>query len=210
MSYLNIKEAIEYTGKSNSTLRNHLRTLKASGNKTFNGKEILSYKLLKNNSKQIFILKDYLDSVYNADKSNNIQTDTQITSDSTSLIEALKDHITTLKEELSNRNKQIDDFLILEQRAMERIQEQNHIIHQLNTIIDEKQKVIESKSNNTVKQSFTEDIESVESLDEQEDLTEQTQNLAKHRQDVLKSEMSKNQDIYEWLEQNSFNRRKDD
>jgi hypothetical protein len=192
MSYLNIKEATKYIKKSDSTIRNYLRALKHSGVKQYQGKDILTYKTLKNNSKQIFILKSYLDSLVNSDKSINThfdrQIDTQLTPDSTSLIEALKDHITTLKEELENKNKQINEFLVLEQKAIDRIQEQNHIIHQLNTIIKDKEspKFIEA-----------------------EDLTEQADNLSKHRQDVLKSEMNKNQDIYDWLEQNSYNRTKD-
>jgi hypothetical protein len=203
MSYLSIKESIEFTNKSNSTIRNHIRTLKATGKNTFNNKEILSYKLLKNNSKQIFILKEYLEHVFISDKSNKTHFDTQVTSNNDSLIEALKDHIASLKKELDNKNQQINNFLVLEQRAMERLQEQNHIIHQLNIMIEDKQKTIEKQSKEVKKQPFKEDIETVENYQEQdieetlnteeEHIKERAQTISEERQKIINQEINKNQ-----------------
>lgn len=212
MTYLNIKEAIEYTSKSNSTIRNHLRSLKTRGIKQYKGKDILTYKKLKNRSSQVFILKDYLDSVYNINmsinKSINTQFDMQITRDSDSLIDALKDHIQTLKEELRNKNKQINEFLILEQKAIDRIQEQNHIIHQLNIIIDDRKTL----NTDTIKEPIIEEVESIEeeeSCEAKEDLTEQTENLSQKRKEILNKEMNKNQsqNIYSWLHANTYARK---
>ena len=203
MSYLSIKESIEFTNKSNSTIRNHIRTLKATGKNTFNNKEILSYKLLKNNSKQIFILKEYLEHVFISDKSNKTHFDTQVTSNNDSLIEALKDHIASLKKELDNKNQQINNFLVLEQRAMERLQEQNHIIHQLNIMIEDKQKTIEKQSKEVKKQPFKEDIETVENYQEQdieetlnteeEHIKERAQTISEERKKIINQEINKNQ-----------------
>lgn len=186
MEYLTIKESATHLTKSVSTIRNYVRELKATKTKLFEGETILKHKTLSNGAKQVFILKSYLDSRINLDMSidmsvnRSIDThiDTSLTSENSMLIESLKDHIESLKTELANRNKQIDDFLILEQKAIDRIQEQNHIIHQLNMIVEDNR----TETINNKKEDFS-DIDSVD--------FEHVQELNEKRSDILKEVLKK-------------------
>ena len=200
MEYLNIREASSYCGKSISTIRNYVRKLKQDQTKLFKGEKILKHKTLSNKAKQVFILKNYLDSHINlntsVDMSINTSVDTSVdrslTSENNMLIDSLKDHIQSLKTELENRNKQIDDFLILEQKAIDRIQEQNHIIHQLNTIVEEKKRKIEILTDKKEKYS----------PNEYEEVTdfEHIEELNNNRSEILKEVLRKGEKTFnDWL-----------
>ena len=194
MEYLTIKESAEHLSKSVSTIRNYVRQLKATKTKLFEGETIIKHKTLSNGAKQVYILKNYLDSRIrddmSVDMSVNRSTDTPLTSENSMLIESLKDHIESLKKELENRNKQIDEFLILEQKAIDRIQEQNHIIHQLNMIVDDNR----TETINNKKEDFSE----VDSVD-----FEHVQELNEKRSQILKEVLQNGERTFnEWLNGN--------
>lgn len=194
MEYLTIKESATHLSKSVSTIRNYVRELKATKTKLFEGEKILKHKTLSNGAKQVYILKSYLDSRISVDMSIDMSVnrsiDTPLTSENSMLIESLKDHIESLKTELANRNKQIDDFLILEQKAIDRIQEQNHIIHQLNMIVEDNR----TETVNNKNEDYTE----VDSVD-----FEHVQELNQKRSDILKEVLQKGERTFnEWLNGN--------
>jgi hypothetical protein len=173
MEYLNIKQSAAHIGKSVSTIRNLVRTIRASEKGEHNGKPIIKLELLANKSKQVYLLVEYLDTLVKDDTSDN----THITPENDTLIASLHAHIETLKKELENRNRQIDEFLILEQKAIDRIKEQNHIIYQLN--------------NKAIESSTTPAANSFEYEEASEVDFETQQNLSKQRADILSDMLKK-------------------
>jgi hypothetical protein len=196
MEYLSLKEAIEYTGKSESTLRGVVRGLKGQENQLFEGSQVLKFDTLVNRSKKIFILKAYLNDLY---KIEPIKTTYQDNRSSDSLNDR---YIDRLEKELDNKQKEIDNFLELEaqiidrfkelQEALKRTQYQLQQQTELTAKKDAELKKIEQKLTPKKEDSIhnIEDVKSeeVKLSDEPEPSLEK---LNKHRQDILKDILTK-------------------
>jgi len=196
MEYLSLKEAIEYTGKSESTLRGVVRGLKGQENQLFEGSQVLKFDTLVNRSKKIFILKAYLNDLY---KIEPIKTTYQDNRSSDSLNDR---YIDRLEKELDNKQKEIDNFLELEaqiidrfkelQEALKRTQYQLQQQTELTAKKDAELKKIEQKLTPKKGDSIhnIEDVKSeeVKLSDEPEPSLEK---LNKHRQDILKDILRK-------------------
>lgn len=206
MKYLSINDSAKYINKSKSSIKRILNKLKQEGVESYKEHPIVQREPLPTRHFKIYILELYLSEVILNNKQEAQEVKRPINEP---LIESLKEQIEFLKSKLNTQDKQIEHYLVLEEQILERFKDlqeslkiTQHQLQQQTELAEQRYRLLNEKKQ---KQSF----ESYDDI-EAEDLTEQTENLAKHRQDVLKSEMSKNQDIYEWLEQNSFNRRKDD
>lgn len=213
MEYLTLKEAIEYTGKSESTLRGVVRGLKAQENKLFEGNHVLKFDTLVNRSKKIFILKGYLNNLY---KIEPIKTTYQ---DNTSIDTLNNRYIDRLEKELDAKQKEIENFLELEaqiidrfkelQEALKRTQYQLQQQTELTAKKDAELKKIEQKTTPKKEDPInTENIEDVILSDDPTQLKGQTMmnfeggkkedtpelntdKLNKHRQELLSSILSK-------------------
>lgn len=207
MEYLTLKEAIEYTGKSESTLRGVVRGLKGQENKLFEGNHILKFDTLVNRSKKIFILKDYLNDLYKID---SIKTTYQ---DNTSIDTLNNRYIDRLEKELDAKQKEIENFLELEaqiidrfkelQEALKRTQYQLQQQTELTAKKDAELKKIEQKTTPKKEDSInTENIEDVilsndptqlkgQTMMNFKEEKEQVDKLNKERQELLSSILSK-------------------
>lgn len=212
MEYLTLKEAIEYTGKSESTLRGVVRGLKGQENKLFEGSQVLKFDTLVNRSKKIFILKDYLNDLY---KIEPVKTTYQ---DNTSIDSLNNRYIDRLEKELDAKQKEIENFLELEakiidrfkelQEALKRTQYQLQQQTELTAKKDAELKKIEQKT--TPKKEDSINTENIEDVNSEEVLIsddptqlkgqtmmnfegekEQVDKLNKHRQELLSSILSK-------------------
>ena len=211
MEYLSLKEAIEYTGKSESTLRGIVRGLKGQENKVFEGIQVLNFDTLLNRSKKIYILKDYLNDLYKIEPINTTYQD-NMSSD------RLNDrYIDRLEKELDNKQKEIENFLELEAQIIDRFKELQEALKrtqyqlQQQTELTAKKDLLlnEYEQNPTPKKEapiYAKDIEDVKSKDvklsdDPTQLAGQTmmtfeekkiqENLSNHRQDILKDILAK-------------------
>jgi len=212
MEYLSLKEAIEYTGKSESTLRGIVRGLKGQENKVFEGGQVLKFDTLVNRSKKIYILKSYLNDLYKIEPIKTTYQDDRFS-------DRLNDrYIDRLEKELDNKQKQIENFLELEAQIIDRFKELQEALKrtqyqlQQQTELTAKKDLLlkELQQNPTPKKedsNISENIEDVKSEEVKlsddptqlpgqtimsfEDEKEIQQNLSNHRQDVLKDILSK-------------------
>jgi len=198
MEYLSLKEAIEYTGKSESTLRGIVRGLKGQENKVFEGSQVLKFDTLVNRSKKIYILKDYLNDLY---KIEPIKTTYQDNRSSDRLNDR---YIDRLEKELDNKQKEIENFLDLEvqiidrfkelQEALKRtqyqLQQQTELTAKKDLLLNEYEQNLTSKKDAPI---YTNDIKDVKSEEvilpgEPEPSLDK---LNKQRQDILKDILAK-------------------
>lgn len=214
MKYLSINDSAKYINKSKSSIKRILNKLKQEGVESYKEHPIVQREPLPTGHSKIYILELYLSEVILNNKQEAQEVKRPINEPlnellNEPLIESLKEQIEFLKSKLNTQDKQIEHYLVLEEQILERFKDlqeslkiTQHQLQQQTTIAEQRYRLLNEKKQ---KQNF-ESYDDVEA----EDLTEQTENLSKHRQDVLKSEMNKNQDIYEWLKNNTFDRRKDD
>jgi len=216
MEYLSLKEAIEYTGKSESTLRGVVRGIKGQQNQLFEGSQVLKFDTLVNRSKKIYILKGYLNDLY---KIEPIKTTYQDNRSSDSLNDR---YIDRLERELDNKQKEIDNFLELEaqiidrfkelQEALKRTQYQLQQQTELTAKKDAELKKIEQKLTPKKEDSIhnIEDVKSEEvklsddptqlkgqTMMSFEDEKEIQENLSNHRQDILKDILARGEKEHE-------------
>lgn len=198
MEYLSLKEAIEYTGKSESTLRGIVRGLKGQENKVFEGSQVLKFDTLVNRSKKIYILKSFLNDLY---KIEPIKTTYQDNRSSDRLNDR---YIDRLEKELDNKQKEIENFLDLEvqiidrfkelQEALKRtqyqLQQQTELTAKKDLLLNEYEQNLTSKKDAPI---YTNDIKDVKSEEvilpgEPEPSLDK---LNKQRQDILKDILAK-------------------
>ena len=211
MEYLSLKEAIEYTGKSESTLRGIVRGLKGQENKVFEGSQVLKFDTLFNRSKKIYILKDYLNDLYKIEPIN-----TTYQNDRSS--DRLNDrYIDRLEKELDNKQKEIENFLDLEAQIIDRfkelqealkrtqyqLQQQTELTAKKDLLLNEYEQNLTLKKEAPIHDKDIEDVKSkdVKLSDDPTQLPGQTmmtfeekkiqENLSNHRQDILKDILAK-------------------
>ena len=207
MEYLTLKEAIEYTEKSESTLRGVVRGLKGQENKLFEGNQVLKFDTLVNRSKKIFILKDYLNDLY---KIEPIKTTYQ---DNTSIDSLNNRYIDRLEKELDAKQKEIENFLELEAQIIDRFKElqealkrtQYQLQQQTELTAKKDLQLKEYEENLTLKKEDSINTENIEDVILSDDPTqlkgqtmmnfkeekEQVDKLNKDRQELLSSILSK-------------------
>ena len=195
MEYLSLKEAIEYTGKSESTLRGIVRGLKGQENLLFEGSQVLKFDTLVNRSKKIYILKGYLNDLYKIEPIKVTYQDNRSS-------DRLNDrYIDRLEKELDNKQKEIENFLELEAQIIDRFKELQEALKrtqyqlQQQTELTAKKDLLlkELQQNPTPKKEDS--IHNIEDVKSEEvklsDDPTQHNKLNKHRQDILKDILRK-------------------
>lgn len=199
MEYLSLKEAQSYLSKSESTLRGIVRGVKGQENKLFDGNHILKFDTLKNRSKKIYILKAYLDSLFNI-----VPIDSPINDDA--LSDGLKDrYIDRLEKELDNKSKEIENFLELEAQIIDRFKELQESLKrtqfqlqqqtELTSIKDKELKKLQElevfKKQDSINTENIEEVKGEEVKESPDDKPNNFESLNKKRQDVLKDILDK-------------------
>ena len=199
MEYLSLKEAQSYLSKSESTLRGIVRGVKGQENKLFEGNHILKFDTLKNRSKKIYILKSYLDSLFNITPiASPINDD--------ALSDGLKDrYIDRLEKELDNKSKEIENFLDLEAQIIDRFKELQESLKrtqvqlqqqtELTSIKDQELKKLQElevfKKQDSINTENIEEVKGEEVKESPDDNSNNFESLNKKRQDILKDILDK-------------------
>jgi len=180
MDYLSIKEAEQFTGLSIRTIQkkfNKLPTNVREGARMYFADE--------NNRKRAKYSTKFLESI-KIETNEHERTRTNVREPKRSDLsnDTQSEYIEHLKNQVKDQNKQINDlheefkaFQQIELQAMERIKEQNHIIHQLQEISEERAKKLLNYQNKqstfTVNEVETEE-ETTEIIEEPEPIKEPT------------------------------------
>lgn len=195
MEYLTIKEAIDYTGKSESTLRGVIRGIKTQRKQTFEGVNLLKFDTLVNRSKKIYILKAYLDHIYNLAPSKNTYQDNTLNDR----------YIDRLEKELDNKQKEIDNFLELEAQIIERFGELQEALKRTQYQLQQQTQIAQERLEKLElleEKKKTVEVENIEGeqVEEEQDLDEKEiqSRLSKKREEVLRSKM-KTKNFYDYL-----------
>ena len=199
MKYYNLKEVASITGFSVRTIQRKFAKLSQS-EKDKNVK----YVALTSGNRMIQYSEWFVDSIKPTQNDRTTKDDVLNSSNDvleTKLIDSLKEQITFLKSNLSQQQKQIEHYLVLEQKILDRFQDlqeslkiTQHQLQQQTELAEHRHRLLLEEQNKQ-KQSFTNNTESFENYDDVEE---------------VKEENNEPLDIYDWLEQNSYNRRKED
>jgi hypothetical protein len=178
MDYLSIKEAEQFTGLSIRTIQKKYNKLQTNVRE---GARI--YFADKNNRRRANYSTKFLESIkVETNEHERTQTNVREPKRSDLSNDLQSEYITHLKEQVKDQNKQINDlheefkaFQQIELQAMERIKEQNHIIHQLQEISEERAKKLlsyQNKQNTFIVNEVEEVEEPTEIIEEPEPIKE--------------------------------------
>ena len=101
MNYLTIKEAVIYTGKSESTLRKLARENKGSKSKG------VKLEMLKTGKEKIYLSQDFLNSYFNSSKENTA------TNSATNILDILHEQLKAKDLQISDLNERLKEAHIL-------------------------------------------------------------------------------------------------
>lgn len=101
MNYLTIKEAVIYTGKSESTLRKLARENKGSKSKG------VKLERLKTGKEKIYLSQDFLNSYFNSSKENTA------TNSATNILDILHEQLKAKDSQISDLNERLKEAHIL-------------------------------------------------------------------------------------------------
>lgn len=105
MNYLTIKEAVIYTGKSESTLRKLARENKGSKSKG------VKLERLKTGKEKIYLSQDFLNSYFNSSKENTATN--SATNSATNILDILHEQLKAKDSQISDLNERLKEAHIL-------------------------------------------------------------------------------------------------
>lgn len=123
--YLSVKEAVEYSGKSESTIKRMVRDVKANATKSNINKRFFKFEKLPNGHEKIFISKGFIDDYFNL-KGPSIKTSSGTMSPPENELVRL---VSVLEKQLDEKDKTIASLL-------ERNREQNVLMLDLKSRLE--------------------------------------------------------------------------
>lgn len=186
MEYISLTEASKLSKKSISTIKRFVKANK--------DKDIFKYEQLPTGHKKVYVLKsevikyfsssgelfnDLLDEPLNEPLNEPLKQEAKTDDLSNDIqgeyIQHLKDTIEFLKSENKDLHEEFKNFQVIEQQAIERIKEQNHIIMQLQSVAEERQQKLNAylNKNNNKQETYNVNIDEAQIIENEDEVIEE-------------------------------------
>ena len=141
MKFINIKDSVEYTSKSESTLRRLIKDIQKSSNNKNDLVKKIKFEHAEKGGKKILLSVDFLDDYFNLKRKSFAQSENHTMSNEHSEMTESIDFITFLKSQILKKDEQIDSLTCQVNELIERQKESNILLLESKSIkrIDEDQ-----------------------------------------------------------------------